>query len=279
MNLLRCATLLVLLVLALGCDDPEVLAEVGSAKLRRADLQRVLRQQPNPEPAKALENLISRQLLAEQARAEGLDKRLSAELAAAQREVLAQVVLNRELAKLTNDDALRQLYLASQEKLKKRQAQLRYLQVTLPHAQTPAQREAAQAKINALHARLMAGEALEKVVQEASQDASQPTLMRDLGMVREGEVHPAFFDAAWGLAIGAYSKPFETSFGYHVVQATGPQETVVPMFIEVRSQLAADARKEGEAKLVADLAKKFPIKRHPERLSTLDAGRPVDGGS
>jgi peptidyl-prolyl cis-trans isomerase C len=94
------------------------------------------------------------------------------------------------------------------------------------------------------------------------------------------DVDPTFFSQAVGLAAGAYSKPFTTPLGWHVVKALEAPKTVVPTFEEARGMLEAEARQEAQAKLLERLRQEIPVRRYPERLEhSEEAGAPPGKGS
>ncbi len=128
-----------------------------------------------------------------------------------------------------------------------------------------------------IYARIIGGEPFEAVAREASQDDVSAAQGGDLGIVREGQVHPAFFEAAAALKKDELSKPFETPYGIHVVQALESMQIVVPTFNEVRGRLAAEARLEAESRLMKELEASIPVKRFPDALSAPATSAPSTG--
>ncbi|RKH20067.1 hypothetical protein D7X74_05030, partial [Corallococcus sp. CA047B] len=118
-----------------------------------------------------MDALVSRSLLAEQARREGLadDEAVKARVATAEREVLAQALLEKRLASVVTESALRKRYESSRDALSRRQVRVRQLFVKVP-ANDEATRNRAWSRMNALQARLAGGEDFEKVAREASED-------------------------------------------------------------------------------------------------------------
>lgn len=258
------------LVLVCACKDPEVLATVGGTDIRRADVEYAASQRSpaaQVKPPALLDALISRELLAEAAREQSLDEdsTVRACLAASEREILAQALLEKELKHATTEESLRQRYAEQKEPLSRRQIRVRHLMVPLSPDASADARRTAQARINLLHARLVSGEAFEALAREAASGEAS-VQYQELGVLREGQVHPTFFSAAATLKQNEFSQPVETPFGLHIIQALEAPETVVPSFEEVRGQLAAEARREAEAKLLATLRERIRVERHPERL-------------
>lgn len=258
-----------------GCGDAQVVAEVGKSKVRRAEVE-LFRQDwsagERPAPAEALQALVDRTLLAEAARREGLaeDEQVRARVAAAEREVLARALLEKRLEEATAEGELRKRYEAGKEALARRQVHVRHILVRLPgDAQGRAR---AQSRINELHARLRGGEAFEKVAQEGSEDRVSGEKGGELGVVEEGQVDARFFKEAAALKRGEVSRPFETSYGLHLVQAVEDVRVVTPGFEEVKGKLAAEARREAEARVLAELRESIRVETYPERLRAASAG-------
>jgi parvulin-like peptidyl-prolyl isomerase len=133
-------------------------------------------------------------------------------------------------------------------------------------------RAAAQSKASRIYARIAGGEPFEKVARQLSDDPATAQRGGDLGPIREGQVDAKFFEAAAALKRGEVSKPFESSFGFHVVKALEDAKTVVPPFEEVRGLLAAEARGAAESSLLASLRAKASVKLYPEHLAKQSKG-------
>lgn len=265
--------------LCVGCKDPNVVAEVGDAKLLRGDLESFAASQSHMAPdARALDALLERELLAEGARERGLadDPKVRVRLAAARREVLAQALLERTLDKAPSDDELKARYELRKDALSKRVVHVQHIALRLDPAADAAARVAAQAKSNAVYSRLLSGEPFDAVALESSEDAVTAKKGGDLGELREGQVDQTFFEHAVALKKGELSKPFQSPFGTHLVRAMEDPTTYVPPFDEVRGRLVADARREREAKLLEELKAGIAVKRYPERLA--QARRGADAG-
>ncbi len=79
---------------------------------------------------------------------------------------------------------------------------------------------AAKKKIDALRARILAGEKFEDVAKAESDDPSG-ALGGDLGFVRPQDLRePAFAKAAGLLTVGQLSEPVLTVYGYHLIEVT-----------------------------------------------------------
>jgi peptidyl-prolyl cis-trans isomerase C len=255
-----------------GCGDKDLVAMVGKAKLRRADLAQFAstRGRAGGRPTQELlAGLVDRTLLAEGARRDGVQNApaVQVRLRAAEREILAETFLEKELRSATDEGPLRKRYEDTKEALKRRQIQVAHIVLRVPSSAGAEARNAAQSKAADLYSKLRDGADFEKLAAANSEDSATAARGGDLGILVEGSVDQGFFDAAAALKKGEISKPFETPFGVHIVRAFEDPQVVTPPFEEVRGKLAAEARLEAERKLLERLRSEVKVKTYPERLS------------
>jgi len=254
-----------------ACGDPNVVAEVGKRDVSKGDVSAYLEARSArdaPSATQALDALVDRSLLADEARRAGLDKdpKVQARLRTAEREVLAQALLDQRLSAAADEAKLRERHAASREKLVRREVHVRQIMVLVPPGADEATRNRLQSRINGLYARLVSGEPFEVVAREGSEDTASASRGGDLGPVLEGQVDEGFFTEAARLAKGERSRPFATAFGFHVLEAVEPVRTVEPTFEQVRGRLEAEVRRDAQEALMKELRERIPVKRHPERL-------------
>ena len=249
---------------AAGCRNSDVVAEVGSHKIRRAELDQFARTQA-ARPEAALDALVERALLAEGARKNGLadDPQIRARLAAAEREVLGQAMTDRAMGTATDDAALRARYEAEKSRLARRRIHVAHLFVRSAGQDDRAARE----KIDRLRARGLSGMSFEDLVRQGSEDPATIARGGDLGPLEEGQVEAAFFEAAARLKKGELSEPVRTAGGLHVIKALEDPRSEVPAFEKARPQLAAEAAREAREKLVAQLRSSLSVRTHPDRIA------------
>jgi len=255
-------------VLALAaCGDRDVVAEVGKARLRRADVEAYQGVKGRSADAgDALTALVERTLVAEAGRRAGVaeNPEVRARVAGAAREIVAQAYLERELVPAGREDTLRKRYAEAKERLAKKKIQVRH--IVAQFGSGPDGRSRAESKISRAAARLAGGEPFENVAREMSDDVVSGAKGGDLGDLLEGQVDPGFFAKAAALKRGELSRPIESPFGLHLVRAEQDPQVVTPSFEEARGLLAAEARRESEAALVARLHKEISVVLYPERL-------------
>ncbi|HCF57055.1 MAG TPA: hypothetical protein DFS52_03535 [Myxococcales bacterium] len=255
-----------------SCSDPDVLAKVGSTKVRRAELETFVASKSRAKERdlkSELDELVSRWLLAEGARQEGLHKnsQVRARIAAAEREVLAKALLEKRLASATDEAALRERYRLRKDGLSRREIHVRHIVVRLAQPDDTEARRVAQGRVNELYAKLVGGADFVELAREYSDDSATAQKGGDLGTLREGEVDQAFFDAAASLAKGQRAEPFASPFGLHLVEAMEDPRTVTVSFEEARGKLAAEARFEAETKLVDALRRQVSVELRLENLA------------
>src|SRR5205823_472596 len=131
---------------------------------------------------------------------------------AASREVLAQALLEKELGTPASETELKARYEAEKPKLERREINVQQIVVRVDPGAGSAEVTAARTRINALYARVLAGEPFEQVARE-SDDQATAQKGGELGTLLEGQVDQTFFEQAAALKKGAVSKPFQTAFG------------------------------------------------------------------
>jgi parvulin-like peptidyl-prolyl isomerase len=251
---------------AAACSDKSALARVGNTRLRTADLDAWMAARRGVSQRQALDELVERQLLAEEAAKEDLaaDPVVAARLHAAEREVLAQALLDRKLD--ASEAGLRKEYAARRSEVQRRQVHVAQIVIRLGQG---AARDDARARAQQLYGKALRGDSFEALAREASDDRASAARGGELPVLREGDVDPAFFEAAAKLHKGEISAPVETPFALHVIKALEEPAVVVPPFEEARDHLAARVRSEAEARLIAGLRGSIPVEVHESRLPSV----------
>lgn len=80
------------------------------------------------------------------------------------------------------------------------------------------QKEEARKKLNDLRARIVQGEDFNKLAKEFSEDPSAQYNGGEMGFVGRGAMVPSFEAMAFRLKKGEISQPFESPFGFHIMQ-------------------------------------------------------------
>jgi parvulin-like peptidyl-prolyl isomerase len=259
------AAILLAACIAAGCRNSDVVAEVGSRKIHREELLQFSRARGMP-PEASLPALVDRSLLAEGARKKGLDddRDVRARVAGAEREALAQAMLEKATSAQMTDEALRKRYEAQKGRLARKRIHVAHAFIQAPAGGDD---RMAREKAERVYAKAVSGGAFSELAKTASEDSATAARGGDLGPIEEGQVDPAFFEAAARLKAGEISRPVRTAFGFHVIKALDGPSTAVPPFEAVRGQLTAEAAREAADELVAQLRSRVSIKTHPERIA------------
>ncbi len=96
---------------------------------------------------------------------------------------------------------------------------------------------AAKAKADEVYAKVKAGEDFATLAKTYSQDPGTAANGGDLGFFGKGKMVPAFEEAAFALAVGSYSEPMRTVYGYHIIKVTekkGEEVRASHILIKVR---------------------------------------------
>jgi peptidyl-prolyl cis-trans isomerase SurA len=137
--------------------------------------------------------------------------------------MLVERVLQKDMARErveVGDDELRKFYAENLDRLPQRPEVVHLKTIFMGFETSSNAAIAARQKVDALRARIVAGEDFAEVAKAESEDPSAP-LGGDLGFVRPQDLRePAFAQAAGTLEPGQLSEPVMTTYGYHLIQVT-----------------------------------------------------------
>jgi len=136
------------------------------------------------------------------------------------------------------------------------QRKARHILIKVKSGATQAERLAARNKIEAIQARLKAGESFAKLAKETSED-STASKGGDLGWFKSGQMVSAFDKAVFAMKKGAVSNIVESQFGYHLIALDDIRPASVKTYAELkdtlRNELVRTAANEEAYKLSQDL--------------------------
>lgn len=240
-----------------GLDTP--LAEVNGTELTLGDLiviRRDLPEQYQALPNKVLlegilEQMIDQYLLAEAARAEGIDERpaVAISLRNQQRAILADAYLTAEVESRVTEERVRETY------------EERYVQgepedeVHAYHILVETEEEADEIK-----AKLDAGADFGELAEEHGTDG---TAQRggDLGWFVQSDMVPEFAEKVFAMEPGTISEPVKTSFGWHIIKLEDRRPRTPPEFEEVRAELRQEAVRNAQVAIVEELRAEADIEK------------------
>jgi peptidyl-prolyl cis-trans isomerase C len=217
-------------------QDETVIATVAGEPVTEADLalaisdldQQFVRLPEEQRRAAALSAVIEIRLLANEAKAKGLDKDPDYRRRAAflEQRALHGETIEKEVAAKITDEEVRQRYdteIANTPPVNEVHA--RHILVKT--------KEEAEAIIKELDG----GASFEALANEKTNDPSGKTSGGDLGYFGPGQMVPEFENAAFALEPGAYTKePVQSQFGWHVIKVEDKRARQPPAFEQVKEQ-------------------------------------------
>lgn len=144
-----------------------------------------------------------------------------------------------------SDDDLRALYDEEIDRFKTpERRQARHILLTVDAGADDAAAELVRAELEAVKARIIAGEDFAAVAKEVSKDPGSAAQGGDLGMFEQGLMDPAFDEAAFSLPQGELSEPVRSRFGYHLIRVDAVEAVQIKPFDEVKAELLAEVAKQ-----------------------------------
>lgn len=241
-------------------DPDNVVARVNGKPIAEvaldAQIQAMSARGQSVDRAQALQELITVELLAQEAEKQGLPEQpeIQAEIERRRASLLAQHLIRAELTSHeVTDEAVRARYdedIAASEGSREYKARHILLE--------------SEDKAQSLIAELDEGAEFQALAKEHSTGPSGPQ-GGDLGWFQTGDMVPPFGTAVEALEPGQHSsEPVKTQFGWHVILLEETRAAEPPAFEDVRSQLrsrmvsehiqqfVADLRQQGEVEVVAE---------------------------
>ncbi|HYZ86344.1 MAG TPA: peptidylprolyl isomerase [Bryobacteraceae bacterium] len=250
---------------------------IGSETMTDKEFQNIIDALPENVRAQATgpmkrqfaEQIVRMKLLAQEARARGLDKDPSfrARMSFQEENMLAAALYTDLQQKLTPDEAALRKYLADNktefESVNARHILIRFKgsPVQLKEGQKDLTEEEALAKAQELKKRLDAGEDFAKLAKENSDDAGSGANGGDLGSFKKGQMVPEFEKAAFQQPVGTVGEPLKTQFGYHIVKVEKRGEAD---FAALKPELERRIKPEAARQAIEDMRTKASV--------TLDEG-------
>ncbi len=196
------------------------------------------------------EELIRRELLVQEAKKAGLDKKpdLAAQAEAARQDVLIRAYVQQFVKKTpVSDEQLKKQYETIKAQLGATEYKARHILV----------KEEADAK--AIIANLKKGAKFEELAKQSIDPGSKDN-GGDLGWASAGNFVKPFSDAMVALSKGKYTEaPVKTDFGYHVIQLDDSRPLTVPAFEEIKPRLLQQAQGQAINKMVEALRAKAKV--------------------
>lgn len=130
----------------------------------------------------------------------------------------------------------------------------------------------AKTKINAIYDRLEQGESFEDLATKFSEDKSSSKKGGSLGVFGSGKMVENFENETFKLEVGAYSKPFRTAYGFHIVKLNEriPVQPLSEVKGDIVKRLTSDGRaKQAKVSLVNKLKNYYHYKQDDKALAAV----------
>jgi len=220
--------LAILMILTVGLNvacsqekktEGTILATVNGENLTLEDILYQLpaeyRSQITPEGLNdIIDNWINTEVLYQQAVAKGIDKdpEIQAIIKAGIREAVARKFVDVELTNRVNVpmSEVDSIYNARRQQYKVDKNRYRASHILL----------SSSAEADAVYNRLVNGDDFGKLADDYSIDRRSAQQGGDIGYFTADTIEPAFAEAARKLKVGAFSKPVETQYGFHIIKLT-----------------------------------------------------------
>jgi peptidyl-prolyl cis-trans isomerase SurA len=124
-----------------------------------------------------------------------------------------------------------------------------HIMIMLPKNPNDLDKEAGWQKIEKAYEELEAGASWDSVAAQYSEHRASSRKGGYLGWMTTGTAPDEFLDIAFALDSGAYSKPFETKYGYHIVKKLDYKG--IPSFEEAKTEIEKKVRNTSESQQIA----------------------------
>lgn len=170
-----------------------------------------------------------------------------------------------------NGEAIEQYYETNKYKYTnlEKMARARHILIGVAEDATDEEKAKARGEIEALAARIKAGESFADLARQYSEDPGSGAKGGDLGYSPRGRMVPEFDDVMFALEPGKVSDIVETKFGFHIIKLEGMREGNISLE-EATEEIADQLYREAEGKSRALLAAN-------DYLARLKSGESIDG--
>ena len=158
-------------------------------------------------------------------------------------ELTLEALLDDPAIEVTEEDVIAGYEAEKAAALSEEQRDSRHILLQITDERTA---EQAVAEIEALRARIEAGEDFAELAQAYSEDPGSAVAGGDLGPVGKGLFAAEFEEALWALEAGQLSEPVQTDFGVHLIELKEITVREFPPLEEMRAQIETSLRR-GEA--------------------------------
>lgn len=236
-----------------------VLATVNGSQITQEDYQRFVfeatqgvKGKPQLNPQEVMSELLSRELLYQDALKQGIDKRKEVikEIDRLKYKLLVGVALDEAVSKKPiSDKEMQELYDKEVKNLKLKEYKARHILV------------ADKVQAEQIITELDLGGNFAKLAEKYSTDAGSKQSGGDLDWFRPQQMVPEFSNAAVLLDKGKYTKvPVQTQFGWHIIKLEDTRDLPTPTFEQVKPKLSQVLQQQRVTDYIQELKEKADIK-------------------
>ena len=155
------------------------------------------------------------------------------------------------------EEAVNNYYVTHADDYQEKKVKVSHILFRLNRKMDESERQAKLTMAHEAYSKLRKGDAFEDIVKQYSEDTVSSKKGGDLGWLKEGSIDPRFSEKIFSIEKGAFSEPFETHFGYHIVNIQEGPMIVKQPFDAVKGKIRYQLRqqtKDAELKrLTADV--------------------------
>lgn len=248
--------------------EEKVLAVVNGVKITEKDFNDELDSVPanyramiNANKKKFLDDLVLQELLAQEAKKQGLDKdkELIKSLEKIKSKLLAKTVIEKQVIDATkiSEDDMKKYYEDHKKDFEvPEQINASHILVKTKEGATDAENKAALEKAEGLLKKIKGGADFATLAKESS-DCPSSAKGGELGLFSKGQMVPEFEEAAFKLKPGEVSGVVKTKFGYHIIKITDKKEPRTKDFNEVKGEIENRLLKEKQKAAFEEYTKKL----------------------
>jgi peptidyl-prolyl cis-trans isomerase C len=234
-----------LLALApVGCRKASVLAKVNGQEITQEQFDAFLKFKRIPAEdekrrERALEEYLERASLADAIDREPVLDRaaLQAELDESRKETLISRYFDQFLRDKVTDESVKNYYDVHSADYEQKQVHAAHVLIRLNQGMSEAERKAKLTTAQEVYSKLQAGQEFAELADAYSEDRVSGKKAGDLGWIKEGSIDPQFSKRAFELKAGAFTEPFETPFGFHIVKVLEEPKVVKRTFQSVAGDI------------------------------------------
>ena len=150
------------------------------------------------------------------------------------------------LKEAVSDQAIQNYYVANAKNYEQKKVHVAHILFRTSREMGDNERAAKMTTAHEVYSKLKSGEDFKKLATEYSEDKNSASKGGDLDWVNEGAIHSLFSEKAFSLKVNEFTEPFETPFGYHIVQLLESEKVVKRPFESVKGTIRYELRQKAK---------------------------------